>query len=221
MDPETERKSTRHPLAALCITVPAPSLGLLAYLYFTPGPAGQSVFALSKVWLLVVPILWLKWVDREPWRVSRPTGRGLVIYLAYLFVRPAWLDAAAIRSQASEAGFSRPGVFIAGALYWCLVNSLLEEYVWRWFVFCHCEQLVRAAWAAPLSAALFTVHHVFGLAAYVDWQLTLLGSLGVFTGGWVWSACFRKFRSVWPGYLSHLVVDAVIFRIGWQLLFGA
>ena len=37
-------------------------------------------------------------------------------------------------------------------------------------------------------------------------------------GGLSWSWCYQKYRSIWPGYLSHLLVDASIFWIGWQIL---
>jgi uncharacterized protein len=100
-------------------------------------------------------------------------------------------------------------------------NAVLEEYVWRWFVFRKCEALVRISWLAVLlSAALFTVHHVLALAAQFDWMITLAASAGVFLGGAVWSWCYLRYRSIWPGFVSHVIVDIAIFAIGWRLLFA-
>jgi membrane protease YdiL (CAAX protease family) len=48
----------------------------------------------------------------------------------------------------------------------------------------------------------------------------LLGSLGVFIGGAVWSWLYLRYRSVWPCYLSHALADAAIFIIGYRLIFG-
>jgi len=109
---------------------------------------------------------------------------------------------------------------VALGLYLLLVNSLLEEYVWRWFVFRRCEDLLPGTAAVVASALCFTVHHVLALRLWFDWRVTALASTGVFIGGAVWSACYLRYRSIWPCYLSHAIVDAAVLSIGWTLLFG-
>ena len=74
--------------------------------------------------------------------------------------------------------------------------------------------------AVLASAACFTVHHVTALQAQFDWKVTLLASLGVFIGGAIWSWMYGRYRSVWPGYLSHAIVDVAIYVIGWGIIFG-
>lgn len=103
---------------------------------------------------------------------------------------------------------------------WTFFNSLLEELIWRWFVYRKCEILVPGLQAVVLSALFFTIHHTFGLAAYFDWRVTVLGSLGVFFAAAVWSWCYLTYRSIWTGYISHIFADIAIFIIGWQLIFG-
>jgi membrane protease YdiL (CAAX protease family) len=51
------------------------------------------------------------------------------------------------------------------------------------------------------------------------WAVTLLGSAGIFVGGLTWSWLYRRYRSTWPGYVSHILADAAVFVIGWLLLF--
>jgi membrane protease YdiL (CAAX protease family) len=41
----------------------------------------------------------------------------------------------------------------------------------------------------------------------------------VFIGGCVWSWCFLRFRSIWPGYVSHVIVDVAVFAVGYLILF--
>ena len=74
--------------------------------------------------------------------------------------------------------------------------------------------------AVVVSALLFTVHHVVALLVMGDVRLLLLGSAGVFLGGLIWSACYLKYESVWPGYVSHIFADLAIMAIGWRILFG-
>jgi membrane protease YdiL (CAAX protease family) len=42
----------------------------------------------------------------------------------------------------------------------------------------------------------------------------------VFTGGAIWSWLYVRYRSIWPGYLSHAIVDVAVFAVGWWIIFG-
>ena len=110
--------------------------------------------------------------------------------------------------------------------YTVFINALLEEYVWRWFVFRQCEVLVGSGAAVFLGSALFTIHHVWALmvwgsSAWAPWQGVVLGSLGVFIGGVVWSWLYRRYRSVWVPYVSHIFADLGIVVMGYWLFFVA
>jgi membrane protease YdiL (CAAX protease family) len=131
-----------------------------------------------------------------------------------------WIDPEAVRERADMTDLDRPAVYLGGAVFWITANSLMEEYVWRWFVFRQFERLVGGRWAVFLAAFGFTVHHIVALAGQFDWRVTALGSFGVFVGGVVWSWLYRRYQSVWPCWASHAIVDVPIFVIGWFLIFG-
>ncbi len=226
--------SNRTALVALILLVPAPSIGTAAAMLVdvTAGPVGQSLYIAGKIWLALLPLLWLRFFMKR--RLSwSPAKRGgfvtaavlgiaisVVIAGVYIVLGSKLVDPEMVRGQAAESGIDNKLVYLGFGLYLCMINSLLEEYVWRWFVFRHCETLVGGPVAIALSAALFTVHHVLALSAQFDWLVTALASAGVFIGGAVWSWCYLRFRSIWPGYVSHLIVDVTILIIGWHLLFG-
>ena len=71
-----------------------------------------------------------------------------------------------------------------------------------------------------ISAAGFTLHHVLALQLYFNWAAVFLCAIGIFLGGAVWSWCYIKFRSIWPCYFSHAIVDVAVFVIGFQLIFS-
>ena len=73
-------------------------------------------------------------------------------------------------------------------------------------------------WVLPISAAIFTLHHVFVLAAYFGTTLTVLGSLGVFIGGVIWSLLHLRTSSLIPGWISHALVDVAIVVVGATML---
>jgi hypothetical protein len=109
--------------------------------------------------------------------------------------------------------------FLAAAAGWTLVNSLMEEYVYRWFLFRQCEALIKRPAAILVSAAIFSAHHVIAVSQYLEPSLVVIASTGVFVGGAIWSWLFAQYRSVWPCWLSHVLADIAVFTLGWWLLF--
>ena len=194
---------------------------------------GQTLFILSKFWIVLLPLIWRKFVEKHPLSLSPAKHGGwipalwtgipiaLMVYGAFLLVRQlGWVDEGMVRERAELTGLAKPAIFIGAALYWISINSLLEEYVWRWFVFRQFEKIMGGRLAVIASALGFTLHHIFAIAAQFDWKINLLASGGVFLGGVIWSWLYLKYRSVWPCWLSHAIVDVPIFVAGWLIIFG-
>jgi membrane protease YdiL (CAAX protease family) len=226
--------ATRTPaLLALLLLVPIPSIGSATALWIAPGPLGQAVYFICKLWILVLPVVWRLRVERGRLSLSPArhggfvfgAGSGLVlgaaIIASYAGLAAPSVDPDSLRSVATASGFDRPGIYLALAAYFTFVNALLEEYVWRWFVFTRCERLLPRGAAVVVAAAGFTAHHVIVLRSFLPWGLAVWGACGVFAGGVVWNWCYLRYRSIWPGYVSHVLVDAAILSVGWKLLFAA
>jgi membrane protease YdiL (CAAX protease family) len=196
--------------------------------------SGQVIYAAAKVWILALPVAWRVLVARRPISFS-PLRRGglgaglatgvviaACIFAGYWLVGRRLIDPQMLEDIAEENNLTSLPTYLALAAYLTLVNSLLEEYVWRWFVYRQCERLMPAlgGWIAVIASALmFTLHHVIALNVQFGWAVTLLGSAGIFVGGLTWSWLYRRYRSIWPGYVSHILADAAVFVIGWLLLF--
>lgn len=221
----------RRALLALLLLVPAPSIGAATALLMAPGTAiGQATWAISKAWILLLPLVWLLFVEKQK-PAHSPVRRdgmelavisgvviGLLIWLTFELVGRRLIDAAEVRDLAAQNGLDQPGRFLAVAVYICTINALLEEYVWRWFVFRKCEALLRPAAAVVAAALLFTVHHVFALLAYTNVPITVLACTGIFVGGCLWSWFYLTYRSIWPGYVSHLIADIAVMWVGWRVI---
>jgi uncharacterized protein len=234
VNPATQKTDKTRALVALLLLVPAPSLGTAAALFWWPEHTiGKVLFLAAKIWMVVLPLIWLVFVDqsRLSWSPAKRGGFGIamatglciaaIIFGAYALVRKLdVMDVDLIVERAIRTGLNQPGFFIGGALYWITLNSLMEEYVWRWFVFRKFEMLFGGKAAVMASALGFTAHHVIALAAQFNWPITLISSLGVFIGGATWNWLYLQYRSVWPCYVSHAIVDVPIFVIGWWLIFG-
>ncbi|MEQ9372665.1 MAG: CPBP family intramembrane glutamic endopeptidase [Coleofasciculus chthonoplastes F3-SA18-01] len=220
-------------LLALLLLVSAASFGVTMALYIAPGSLGQRIFSLCKVWLLALPLVWFIWVDHGKFRLCLPKKHELlvgtilgllmfaIILSAYWLLGQQWIDGMDVRTKAKQAGITSPKIYLGGALYFTFINALIEEYIWRWFVYKKCEVLVSGTKAVLLAAMLFTLHHIIALAAYTaDWGVVLLGSVGVFIAGAVWSWCYLTYRTLWSSYISHILADLAIAIVGWHLLFG-
>ncbi len=194
---------------------------------------GMAAFFSSKVWVAVVPLVWLMCVDRKRPTIPRPNGRGMVaacvtgslIFVviggAYLLFARSWMDADVVRDRVVASGLSTPLRYLLGAAYWITINSLLEEYVWRWFVVTRCEAVLPRWSAVAASGFFFTLHHVIALWDIFspNWRIIVLGSVGVCIGGMTWSWIYIRYRNIWAAYVSHVFADVIIFGIGYQLLF--
>ena len=220
-------------LLALILLIPVQSLATIIFFWCSDAIICKSFIMICRLWLLFLPILWLKFMDHGEWSWSPPklggfrtaTFSGLiisaVIFSSYMIAGRLGVPyTAKILESAARTGLNRPAVFIAAALYWITCNSLIEEYLWRWFAFRKFEVLLGGKRAVAATALAFTAHHVLVLAAQFHWIIVIAGSSGVFLGGMIWSRLYMRYRSVWPCYLSHAIVDASIFIVGYRLIFS-
>jgi len=218
---------------SLALLVPAPSIGAWAGLVLFPdSPMGKAIFGLTKIWLLCLPLVWNLWVNKERISLSSPKkggfGMGVLsglvmnvfILSAYWLLGEDWIYSGLLVEKMDAVGLASPSLYIRGAAYWILVNSVLEEYVWRWFVLKQSTVLFRPMTAVLCSALFFTLHHIVAMQVYLGIEAVALCSAGVFVGGAIWCLMYMIYRSIWPGYLSHAIVDLCVFGIGAYIIFG-
>lgn len=221
-----------YALISLILFVPAFSIGVAMSLFIAPGIIGNSVFTAVKVWGIAFPLLWVMKTNSTALRLPKfkwqevkvGLGLGIIMFgaimVAYLLIGQQVIDLPEIRAKATDVGITNPYLYLAGCFYWSFINSLVEELTWRGFVVSQCKVLVPQITAVVLAALFFTVHHSIALYGYThNWLVVFLGSLGVFIAGLVWAWCYNHYRSIAPGYISHILADIAIAIIGYQLLF--
>ena len=235
----TSRTSGHADAAALWAAALFPSLA--TWLYFVvlsqhPSAAVQAAYAAEKVLQFAFPLVWVVLIQRQKLRLARPsmagTADGLalggavllgMLLLYFCWLRPAGYLAAAtvsIKAKSMALGMDSPARFILGAVLLSSIHSLLEEYYWRWFLFGGLRRFMPLAAAVILSSLAFTAHHVILLAIYFgEWSLaTIFFSLCVAVGGAAWAWIYHRSRSLLGPWLSHLLIDAGIFIVGYDLV---
>ena len=122
-----------------------------------------------------------------------------------------------MRLKTAAFGLTTIPAYVAFALFLSLIHALLEEYYWRAFVFAEMIRLVSTRPAIVASSIGFAAHHIVVLAVYFpDHFLSVVIplSLAVAAGGVIWAWMYRRYASIYPGWLSHAFVDAGIMTVG-------
>jgi membrane protease YdiL (CAAX protease family) len=230
-------------LSVLLFAMLFPSVA--AWLYFvelatgggSANPAQQLTYSLGKVVQFGTPVAFLVLIERRRPRLRAPGWSGISLGLAFgLLVAAAMFGLyfgvlrgspalaktpAELLRKLQELGFASPAGYLMLATLLALVHSLLEEYYWRWFVFGRLRQYVPWGWAAVLSSLAFMGHHVIVLYVYLPGRFlteVVPFSLAIAVGGGVWAWLYERTGTLYPSWLSHALVDAAIFVIGWDLV---
>jgi len=238
MNARTLNSPRRGDWGAVLFGLLFPVLGTWVYflvLRDSPRTIQHVAYAAEKGIQFSFPVIWVFWVRREwpswparPWRgAGLGLAFGLAVGLVMLLLFHGWLmpaghlDAARVEIEKKLAGFGLTSLlgYAAFAAAYSLVHSLLEEYYWRWFVFGRLRRLIPPGWAIAVSALGFMLHHVLVLGLFFGWlaPATWCFSICVAVGGGFWAWLYHRSRSLMGPWLSHLLVDAAIFTVGYQM----
>ncbi len=237
---ETQPSAASRPadIAAVLFALCYPTV--LTYLYFTAfADAATGVllalFGLLKFVQFAFPLFWYRVIQRRQLELHGPTtsGLGVAIGFGLLVVGAMWLLYAVwllpggwmkearpvIQGKIDGFGANTPAAYLALAIFYSLIHSLLEEYYWRWFVFGELRRRISLPKAVIISSLGFTAHHILLLGTFFGFAspLTWFFSLSIVIGGTVWALMYHRYRSIYPVWIGHLLVDAGIFSIGFDL----
>ena len=231
--PQASSKQKQLALLGLVLVAIAPTVSVITGFALKAGIIAAFVFVFTKLWMFGLPALWYLNVEggersysmpREGgWTISVLLGMGMifVIAIAYFLLGDFVLRSEDLHEILEPFGLTVPWKLAIGILFWIFINSVLEEYVFRWFITSKLEQILGGKWRPILlSAGIFTLHHTIALAFFIDPLGNALASLGVFIGGVIFSWIYVQYRSIWVAWVAHALADVAIFAIAWQLIVG-
>jgi membrane protease YdiL (CAAX protease family) len=211
---------------------------LAALLYFvvlSAHPVAKLLYTGAKVFTVAWPALAVTVVlgEKLHWRsggwrrrlAAVPLGAvvGVLIAaaMAALLATPAraafFAGADAIRLKAVQLGIL--AWYWPFALFLSLVNSLVEEYYWRWFLYGQLRRVFPGWRAHALAGAAFGAHHVVIATQFFPGALGLVLGASVGVGGVIMSLLYERQGTVAGAWACHLVVDLGIMAAGHALLF--
>ncbi len=216
---------------------------LLTWLYFKALPENDAfdllrkvVYGAGKLVEVALPLafilLWERRLPRPRWPgrdgLALGLGFGLAVAAGILGLYFGWLRDSSLLAHTPalllavlrKFGIdSLPG-FLAWAAFATLVNSLYEEYYYRWFLFGRMRAFLPLPAAVVVSALVFMAHHVILLTGFLPgqfWTAVAPLSLAIAAGGAMWAWLYARTGSLYPPWVSHAVIDLAVLAVGWDL----
>jgi uncharacterized protein len=237
-DPVRQRPPLRD-LIVVIVAIVLPSA--ITWVYFFGADEARAgvqllVYNVVKVIQFALPVVWVLAVQKGRIRLRPRDGAGVALGLTFgaavaagmLGLYHGWLKSSPllapalpeIRDKVADFGIDSVWKYAALGLFYSLCHSLLEEYYWRWFVFAQLRKWAPLGAAMAVSGLGFMAHHVLVLGKFFGFgnPATYLLSSCIAVGGAVWAWLYERSGSLLGPWLSHLLVDAAIFSIGYLLV---
>lgn len=209
--------------AAVCCAVMAVVDGVLR-----PGYALKS--SVKAGLFLLVPLL-VSLTDRDVAYLGllKPKKKGIGIALllgvgiygvilgAYFLIGP-YFDFSAIAGSLTENAGVTADNFLYVSLYISFVNSFLEEFFFRGFVFTNLARLHQRRFAYGFSGLLFALYHVAMMVGWFSPLLFVLVMAGLTVGGMLFNWLNERLDTIYASWLSHMFANFAINTIGFILL---
>ena len=148
-------------------------------------------------------------------------GLGIGIYAVILggyFLVSPFFDFSKIAGSLTEnAGVTKEN-FLYVSLYISFVNSFLEEFFFRGFVFTNLKQHSCRKLAYIFSSVAFSLYHVAMMIGWFSPALFLLVMVGLVIGGMIFNWLNEKLDTIYCSWLTHMFANFAINTIGFILL---
>ena len=207
----------------LCCGIMAVVDGILKPGYALKSAIKLCVFGAFPVILSrlcrMTPIKELFRFRKRGFAVALMLGIGVyaLILGAYFVIRP-YFDFSGIAGKLTQNAGVNKDNFLYVSLYISLVNSLLEEFFFRGFLFTNAKKLSGRKFSYLFSALAFSLYHVAMMLGWFNIWLNALVLVGLAVGGMVFNYLNEKFDCIYVSWLTHMFANFAINTIGFLLL---
>jgi uncharacterized protein len=139
-------------------------------------------------------------------------GLGLIlasIYLAAYFLFKDFIDFIAIQERIDDlASINASNIILIGA-YIILINSLLEEFFWRGFLFNELNKFTSRIFAYLFTGIAFSFHHIMFIFDWFPLHFLALATLGLIGYAIILNYVFEKHKDLFSCWFIHIFGDIV------------
>ena len=221
MAPSRKNLTILMTAAAICCGVMALVDGVIQPGYAIKSAVKIGVFALIPLLLTrfrsLTPLREIFRFRKKGFAAALLLGIGIyVLIFGAWWVLRNWIDFSGIAGNLTEdAGVTREN-FLYVSLYISFVNSLLEEFFFRGFLFANLRSSRTLAYC--FSALTFSLYHAAMMIGWFHFLITGLVLLGLFVGGLIFDWLNERFDCIYVSWLTHMFANFAINTIGFILL---
>ncbi|HEY8435965.1 MAG TPA: type II CAAX endopeptidase family protein [Haloplasmataceae bacterium] len=202
---------------------------IMALVELTKG----AIYPIKSVlkWLLFIgiPLSYMKFkrsrfkrpnLKPEPKKVLMALGLGVIVYFLIIgsyFLFRNWFDFSNIAHALAGEGIHTKN-FLYVALYISFINSLLEEFFFRVFVYYYMRQWATKWQAMFFSATVFSLYHIAIMNSWFTPILFILLIFSLFVAGLMFLWINDKTESFYSSWIIHMFANFSINTIGLILL---
>lgn len=158
---------------------------------------------------------YLKAKNEKSLFISLSLGLGVyAIIMASYFTLSQFIDLASIKKVLiADFGVTRKN-FIFVAIYISFINSLLEEFFFRGFLFLELLEKTTRKTAHIISAGFFSIYHIAIMGKMFQPYIFALAMLGLFVGGLIFNYLNEKNKTILNSWIVHMMANFAINHVG-------
>ena len=148
-------------------------------------------------------------------------GLGAAVYAVILggyFLLRGWIDFSGIVDSLSSGAGVNKNNFLFVSLYISFINSLLEEFFFRGFLFANLKASSTCRFAYIFSSLMFALYHVAMMIGWFHPAVTLLLIAGLTAGGMIFNFLNEKQENICTSWLVHMFANFAINTVGFILM---
>lgn len=198
--------------------------------YLKPGYVSKSI---TKIILfLIIPLIftskdknislkdYFKIKDKKQLIKSLLLGIGVyIIILGAYYILRSFINLENIKDLLSENISVNKDNFIIISIYISFINSLLEEFFFRGFIFLGLRKVENRTYAHIISALAFAIYHVAIMFNWFNWALFIVAMLGLFIGGLLFNYLNEENENIYSSWLVHMFANFAINTVGF-IMYG-
>lgn len=139
-----------------------------------------------------------------------------IIIGAYFFMNK-YIDSTQLILEFQEKYKINKGNIVSYSVYLVFVNSFLEEFFFRGFIFLNIKKLGMKKTAYVFSALLFAVYHIANFQNWFHVVVFILVLFGLFVGGYLFNYLDDKQETFLNSWFVHICADLAIVLIGFYI----
>ena len=150
-------------------------------------------------------------------QIIRSLILGVCIYcfiIAAYFILRNFIDLDNIQNILNDSLNVSKSNFIYVAIYISFINSLLEEFFFRGFLFLNLNKTMNSSLAYTISALAFSIYHVAILSNWFNPILFVVALVALFIGGLIFNRLNIKNENIYNSWLVHMFANFAINTIG-------